>query len=281
MFRDIAVPLIGGGDDEHLLEVALSLAGHFDARLSPLQIVELPRPLHAAWSSTADPAMEAIHARYRAAASRLAERTRQHLRGREGQHAEVRVIEALYDTAWEVAAKEVRCADLAIVSRPGYGHPMLGEVARGVASLLLEAGRPILVVPDKTRLELPLGLAVVAWRSSREATRAAHDALPFLRSSASVDILAYDDEAPDGSGHQPPGQALLTHLQHHGIQARFHSRESSGIDIASLILSHAQKNGAGLVVAGGYGHSRLREWVIGGVTRELLATASIPLLVSH
>ncbi len=278
MFRDIAVPMVGGGDDEHLLEVALSLASHFDACLSPLQIVELPKPLHDAWSGTTDPAMEAIHARRRAAASGLAERTRQRLRGKEGQHAEVRVVEALYTTAWEAAAEEVRCADLAIVSRPEYGHPMVSEFARGVASLLLEAGRPILVVPEKTRLELPLGLVVVAWRSTREATRALHDALPFLRLSASVDILVYDDQAPD---LQQPGQALLTHLQHHGIQARFYSRESSGIDIASLILSHAQKNGAGLVVAGGYGHSRLREWVIGGVTRELLATASIPLLVSH
>jgi Universal stress protein UspA and related nucleotide-binding proteins len=279
MLKDIAVPLTGGSSDEHVLEVSLSLARYFDACLSPLQIVELPEPPYNAWAFIPDPGIKEFHDRFRAAAAKLADRVRARLEAEHNGHRDVRVVEALYTNAWKVAAREALYSDMVVVSLAGVGRVDERGQPREIASLLLQAGRPVLVVPEKASLVMPLTRAIIAWRPTREAARAVHDALPFLRTAKFVDILIYDGES-DTSADEHMG-ALVGHLDHHGVRAKIHSQESSGIDIGSLILSHAKKTGADLIVAGGYGHSRLLEWILGGVTRELLATTSIPLLLSN
>ncbi len=279
MLKDIAVPMTGGRGDEHALEVSLSLAQYFGACLSPLQIVELPEPPYNAWAFIPDPGINEFHDRFRAMAAKLADKARARLKAERNGHHDVRVVEALYTNAWKVAARESLYSDMVVVSLAGLGRVDEQGQPREIASLLLQAGRPVLVVPEKASLAMPLTRAVIAWRPTREATRAVHDALPFLRIAKFVDILIYDSES-DASADEHL-EALRGHLDHHGVKAKIHSQKSSGIDIASLILSHAKRTGADLIVAGGYGHSRLLEWILGGVTRELLATTSIPLLLSN
>jgi nucleotide-binding universal stress UspA family protein len=106
-----------------------------------------------------------------------------------------------------------------------------------------------------------------------------HDAIPLLRDAKSVDVLIYDDDT--GSPGKTKQENLIEHLASHDVKAKVIARRSRGIDIGSLILSHAEKCDADLVVAGGYGHSRFREWALGGVTRELINASRIPLLLSH
>lgn len=279
MLKDIAVPMTGGDGDEHALEVSLSLARYFGASLSPVQIVELPEPPYNAWAFIPDPGINKFHDRFRAAAAKLADKARARLKAENDGHHDVRVVEALYSSAWKVAAREALYSDMVVVSRAGSGQVDEQGQPREIASLLLQAGRPVLVVPEKALLVMPLTRAVIAWRPTREAARAVHDALPFLRTAKFVDILIYDGES-DASADEHM-QALIAHLDHHGVKAKIHSQKSSGIDIGSLILSHAEKSEADLIVAGGYGHSRLLEWILGGVTRELLAASSIPLLLSN
>jgi len=279
MLKDIAVPMTGGGGDEHVLEVSLSLARYFGACLSPLQIVELPEPLYDALGFIPDPDINKFHDRFRAAAAKLADKARTRLKAEHNGHREVRVVEALYTSAWKVAALEALYSDIVVVSRAGLGKADEQGQPHEIASLLLQAGRPVLVIPERASLVMPLTRVVIAWRPAREAARAVHDALPFLRTAKSVDILIYDGESDASAGEHV--DALMSHLDHHGVKARIHSQESSGIDIGSLILSHAEKTGADLIVAGGYGHSRFLEWILGGVTRELLAATSVPLLLSN
>jgi len=151
--------------------------------------------------------------------------------------------------------------------------------AQGLATAIMQSGLPVLIAPNNDRLLMTPKRAVVAWHPSREACRALHDALPILRGLESVDLLSYDDDTePLGPMRR---QALVENLTRHGVKARSVAQASRGVDIASLIVSHAEKSGADLVVAGTYGHSRLREWAFGGVTRELVWNASLPVLMSH
>ena len=279
MLKDIAVPMTGGSGDEHVLEVSLSLARYFGARLSPLQIVELTEPPYNAWAFLPDPGIKEFHDRFRAEAAKLADRARTLLKAEDGGHNDVRVVEALYTSAWKVAAREALHSDLVVVPRAGLGRANEQGHPPEIAALLLQAGRPVLVVPEKASLAMPLTRAVLAWQPTREAARAVHDALPFLRTAELVDILIYDGES--GASADEHMEALTAHLEHHGVKAKIHSLQSSGIDVGSLILSYAERTGAGLIVAGGYGHSRLLEWILGGVTRELLTTTTIPLLLSN
>lgn len=279
MLKDIAVLMAGGSDDERVLEMALSLARHFGARLSPLLVVELPEPPYNTWAIIPDPGIDKFHHRLRVAAEKIADRIRLRMKDERGGHREVRVAEALYTSAWKVAAREALYSDMVVVSRVSFGPVEEHGQPREIASFLLQVGRPVLVIPEKASLAMPLTRVVIAWRPAREAARAVHDALPFLCTATFVDILIYDGEA-DATADEHM-KALISHLEHHGVKAEMHSQKSYGVDIGSLIFSYAEKAEAGLIVAGGYGHSRLLEWVLGGVTRELLTTTSIPLLLSN
>jgi nucleotide-binding universal stress UspA family protein len=148
-------------------------------------------------------------------------------------------------------------------------------------SLLLESGRPVLLVPPGFAWR-PAKHVVVAWRPTRESTRALHDALPLLRMAESIDVLEVGDvSGEEGDGPQP-GADIATHLARHGLKVRVVVHPHSGESVALSLIRHAQDTDAELLVAGGYGHSRFREWVLGGVTRELLdGTPSVPILFSH
>ncbi|HEY9131409.1 MAG TPA: universal stress protein [Dyella sp.] len=278
MFRDIAVPMTGGSYDDYALQAALSLSAHYQAKLAALEIVELPMPAYDTWALTPDPGTMDLYDTLRKSAEERSARLRQRLAKEKVVHR-IRTVEALYISAWDAAAREAVYADLIVV--PGFSRKEEKRTAHanGVASLLIEAGRPILVIPEQASLVFPLNKVVLAWRSSKEASRALHDAIPLLRDAKSVDVLIYDED--QGAPGKERQNNLIGHLAAHDVNAKAIVRKSRGIDIGSLILSHAEKVDADLVVAGGYGHSRFREWALGGVTRELLRSSRIPLLLSH
>jgi nucleotide-binding universal stress UspA family protein len=128
----------------------------------------------------------------------------------------------------------------------------------------------------------PASHAVVAWQPTRESTRALHDALPLLRAARTVDVVTVDPVIGESRHGEEPGADIAAHLARHGLEANVvvHARRPQET-VAAALLRHAAESGAQLLVAGGYGHSRLREWAIGGTTRELLRTARTPVLFSH
>ena len=137
------------------------------------------------------------------------------------------------------------------------------------------------MVPPDCRARLPAHRVVIAWRPSRESARAIHDALPLLRLADEVDVLVIDAVGGELSHGEEPGADVAAHLARNGIKVSVVRRDSGSRPVASILLEHARETMAQMIVAGGYGHSRLREWALGGVTRELLMSAPIPVLFSH
>src|SRR5206468_1617267 len=141
--------------------------------------------------------------------------------------------------------------------------------------------RPVLVLPYAGRFETVGRRVLVGWNARREAARAVHDALPLLRQAESVTVLAIDPvRGAHGHGEEPAADLAL-HLARHGLQVTARQTDSAGLDPADVLLNTAADEGADLIVVGGYGHSRVREVVLGGVTRRLLRTATVPVLISH
>jgi nucleotide-binding universal stress UspA family protein len=144
----------------------------------------------------------------------------------------------------------------------------------------LECGRPVLVLPPKSSTKTVGSNVVIAWDGSREAVRALHDAMPLMRDAARISIVECEVDLARAS-HHPNAQAAQLVLERHGFQA-FSNVEILGSEsVTDLLLECVHHRGADLLVAGLYHHSRLREYIFGGVSRELLHRCPIALLVSH
>lgn len=179
-----------------------------------------------------------------------------------------------------ILARNARNADLVIVGEPNPERRGADETLL-VESAFMDTGRPALVVPEGGAREMPPKRVIVAWDGSREAARAVHDALPLLSLAEDVIILIVDPEKLGPRFGQQPGAGVQTHLVRHGVRARVKQVASGGTAIAELILAQANEEGSDLIVMGGYGHSRLREMMIGGATRHMLERMTLPVLFAH
>ena len=146
---------------------------------------------------------------------------------------------------------------------------------------ILAAGRPTLMVPYAGTFSAFGEHAVIAWSATRESTRAVTAALPLLKRAKKVTVIV-GDAIPGVGGHGAmPGADIALYLARHGIQVEVSQEKTAGIDVGSLLLSRISDLGADLLVMGAYGHSRLRELVLGGVTRTILHEMTVPVLMSH
>jgi nucleotide-binding universal stress UspA family protein len=137
----------------------------------------------------------------------------------------------------------------------------------------------VVFVPFIQKGGVKLDRVLVAWDGSRAATRAIGDAMPFLEKAKQVEVVIVGNKPPKSD--EAPGADLGQHLARHGIKTTVKRITAPDIDVQSAILSHAADSSADLIVMGGYGHSRLREFVLGGVTRGLLESMTVPVLMSH
>lgn len=175
-------------------------------------------------------------------------------------------------------ADEARNADLVVTSVDHEASSL--DVSRrvNIDDLVMQAGRPVLVVPS-TLGRLEAQRILVGWKDSREARRAILDALPFLKRAGHVAVaeIADEDNMPAAGSHL---RDVVAWLRRHGVAAEPIASPSSGGDAAQL-GAIAGDQGADIIVAGAYGHSRVREWALGGVTRDLLRCADRCSLLSH
>jgi len=279
MIKDVILPITNTAGDANALAAAIALATHAGAHLNVLEFVNLPLAPSSPWGS-GEFELGAIYKTCRIEAEGDAVAWRECL-AKESISSEVRVIESIFTESAGLAAKHAYCSDLIVMT---MATGILGDgtiIGDFFTSLLLETGRPVLLVPPDFTWR-PVKHAVVAWMPTREATRALHDAMPLLREAESVDVLEIDTESSKECESPPPGGDVTTHLTRHGLKTRVVAYQSRGETVAGALIKHAQDSGADLLVAGGYGHSRFREWVLGGATRELLSgTSSVPILFSH
>ncbi|WP_170921008.1 universal stress protein [Enhydrobacter aerosaccus] len=177
-----------------------------------------------------------------------------------------------------VVARRARCADLTVLGQaspemPGSTPPDLPEV------VALSSGRPTLVVPY-VEIRQPIGENVLlCWNSSRESARAASDALPVLKTAKKVTVLAFRSGQEEDD--ETDVKAACEWLGRHGVKAAPSDEAAGDVDIGDLVLSRAADLDADLIVMGVYGHTRVREMVLGGVSRTLLRSMTVPVLMAH
>ncbi|SEP50315.1 Nucleotide-binding universal stress protein, UspA family [Methylobacterium sp. ap11] len=172
-------------------------------------------------------------------------------------------------------AEQARTADLVIVGRHGPADGDPGPMAVPPGALLMEAGRPVLVAPPGLE-RLAAKRVVVAWKDTRETRRAVHDALPLIAGAERVCVVAAGPDA-----HHEGAEATAQYLSWHGLATTTHLLRNPALSVADEVLRFCEREGADLLVMGAYGHSRMREWVFGGVTRDVLRTTPLCCLMSH
>lgn len=274
-YASMLVAVDEGVESDSRLELACDLSTAFDALLIGLSVGSIAPPLYDPLAGGA--MLGELLTLYHDMAEQDVERARV-------RFAEMTADRAL-ETEWrggvgypaEFCCRAARAADLVILggrNRRAPGH------APDVAEVLMGCGRPVLVTPP-TRVRSPVGNpALVAWKDCREARHALAGALPLLQRASSVTLYSVctpeENETADGEIAE-----VVRYLARHEIHSEpviaLAGEQSSG----AQILEEAMAREAGLIVAGAYGHTRLREWALGGVTRDLIADSAICLVLAH
>jgi nucleotide-binding universal stress UspA family protein len=276
MIKDMVVNLTGGAPQDFAADYAISLARLFEAHIAGIAfsyepvipgsvLGGIPTDLIDAQREENTKAAKAVTSRFEAAAKAA------------GLSSETRILDASVEGAPDMFGRIVRRFDLAVVGqaqpREGASEELLIE------GTLFESGRPLVVVPFVQTQGVSLERVLVCWDGSRPATRAIADALPFLKRAKAVDIVAVSSER--GKGSELVGTNMVRHLARHGLTVELKRIRAGDVDVPAAIRDHAAEIGANFMVMGGYGHSRLREFILGGVTRTILTSSTIPVLMSH
>ena len=176
-----------------------------------------------------------------------------------------------------------RYTDLVVIGQvdPADSGSGAGQEEMSAGEVVLGCARPVLVVPY---IGAPAGLGkhiLIAWNGSREASRAVSDALPLLKKAQRVTVMAVNPEIDERSHGELPGADLAAFLAQHDLKIEVQADRGAQDDVGEELLSRIADLGCDLLVMGAYGHSRAREWAFGGVTRTILQSMTVPVLMSH
>jgi nucleotide-binding universal stress UspA family protein len=277
MIKVILVRLDGTSGDEFRLAASESLAKLFDAHTIGLFLNVLPEPALAEAGVSVEFQTRLLdQARERGKTMEVEFATR--LRGM-ARSAECRRFDVYAHEQARVTARECRTADVFVGLRLSDTDKAV-ELHDVVEDVLFESGRHLFLVADQKPFEQGFENAIIAWNRSREAARAVAEALPYLTKSRAVTVV----EIEQGASPEMPakrGDELVRYLHHHGISASIKVANERGLDTSSALLEVIGEQKADLVVMGAYGHSRLREWLLGGVTYKLLRKSPVSLVIAH
>jgi nucleotide-binding universal stress UspA family protein len=279
-YKTILVHLDSGARRSERLELAFTLAERYEAHLVGLFALSAMR-LPAYVRADPSDALNAAQNRRRAESAREAEAA---FRATAARHGGVK-SEWRASTADALSAVRLnaRYSDLVIAGqreRERDAEEATGVAPEFVDELVLSCGRPVLLVPYAGRFHDAGKRVLVAWNASAEASRAIADALPLLVGAGSVNVIVFET-GPAGDHGEEPGADAALYLARHGVKATVSRYGSPDVDVGSQILSRAADMGADLIVMGAYGHSRMRELILGGVTRTILESMTAPVLMSR
>jgi nucleotide-binding universal stress UspA family protein len=276
MIKDLVVNLPIGNKPIAAVDYAISIAEAFGAHISGIAFAYEPvvaptvmGGVPADWieaqrAETAKAANTAI-AHFEAAAQRA------------GLSAEHRMLPATVGGAADLFGRIARRFDLSVVGQPEPDRPGPEELI--TESALFESGRPVIVVPYIQKQPLKLDRVLVCWDGSRTATRAMADSLPLLLRAKAIDVVLVANGR--SKSNEIPGADIGQHLARHGLKIEVKRIVAADTDVPNTILSYAADCSADFLVMGGYGHSRLREFVLGGATRGILSSMTVPALMAH
>ncbi|MFO1351682.1 MAG: universal stress protein [Gammaproteobacteria bacterium] len=271
--KDILVHVDRRATCAERLAAAVELARRFDAHLTGLYVIprldlfifaEMPVPPEILAEQEAELRKEAAQA----------EAEFKRITAQAGCAATWRCLEG--DAVNHINA-EARHTDLIVLSK-AEAAGMLSRDALIHYEIIISAGRPVLFIPYSGIGASICKRVLVAWNGSREAVRAVNDAIPVLAQADKVEVLAVNPPSAEGD---IPSAAICLHLARHGVKAEASETVAEDVDVGALVLARVADHGFDLIVMGAYGHTRLRETILGGVTHHLLRHMPVPVLMSH
>ncbi|WP_431282891.1 universal stress protein [Humitalea sp. 24SJ18S-53] len=281
--KNILVHVDGTTPSQARFDLAAELARQHGAHLTALFVIDPfpPSLLGASTGGFSDGGvlaglMQQLEQEAREAAALVQARVEEAFR-REGVTGEWRVVTGVPSTT---VALHARYVDLAILGQHNPDRVDDLDDTSVIEQTLFTSGRPVLVVPYAGHFKTAGRRALVGWNASRESARAVNDALMLIQAGESVTILTVDAEGDRAHG-EVPGADIATHLARHGLTVLTKQTSAAAVSIADVMLNQASDSAADLLVIGAYGHSRVREMILGGVTRSLLQQMTIPVLMSH
>ncbi len=277
MIKDILVSLsVGQTSSDVAVDYAISVAKSFDAHLAGIALTYEPYMPGTVFNGVAANIVASYRAQIEKAGKAALEKFETAVR-RSDVSAESHLLQTSLAGIDELFAKTARRFDLSVVGQTKPGKDFPEEILPETA--LFGSGRPVLIVPYIQKAGMKLDRILVCWDGSQAAARALGDAMPFLARSKSIDIVTISRN--EGPRDELPGVDIAHHLARHKLKVEFKRIVANDPDVASIILSTAADLGSDMIVMGGYGHSRLREFVLGGATRGLLEAMTVPVLMSH
>jgi nucleotide-binding universal stress UspA family protein len=275
MIRDIVVNLSINPGPDVARDYAVTVARAFDAHLTAVAFAYEPVELGTIFNGVAASLIDTQRRDNEQAAKKAAAEFDAVARGA-ALSAEPRVLSSTAAGCADTFAQIARSHDLAIVAQVEPEGRFPEDVILETA--LFDSGRPLLVVPYIQKEPFKVDRVLLCWDGSRSAARATADALPLLGRSKNVEIITIATRDERG---EIPGADIGHHLARHKVKVDLKRLVAPDTDVPNTILSHAADFEADLIVMGGYGHSRLREFILGGATKGILASMTVPTLMSH
>lgn len=273
-YKSMTVCLDNSAGSSRLLEFALTLAAQNNAHLTGLHLTYAPiilsdpyavwEPMMLEWEESAQTKQEHAREKFIAEAAKA------------GVNAD---FSAYRSTDLPAVIAHARASDLTIVGQRNFADSE-GDLGNNFPiSFVLKLGRPVLFFPYNGVVSTKFNTIIVAWDGGREATRAMADAMPFLKLAQQVKVLSISEHSDED--HDLPDIDIAAYLAKHKVKIELERNENVQIAAAEWLLSRAASSGADLLVMGAYGHNRLTELILGGVTRTVMRQMSLPVLMSH
>ena len=264
---------------DRVISYAAELAEGQGAHLIGLYIVPLPVVLNEWPDMAIAEMMEAQRKSYREEGKRVGEKFREKTKLMT-KPAEWRLHESQFATVDDPLVQNAQSADLVIVAQADTAWH-LSQTLDAPEAVIMQSGRPVIVVPNAGIVQPAPKKVLVAWNGRKEATRAAYDAVPLIAKAGSVEVVWVDPRVGTSEAGDLPCSELAVTLARHGAKAEARAIKAADETVGTALLEECKRAGADLVVMGAYGHSRFREFVLGGATRNQMRNMTVPVLFSH
>ncbi len=276
MPKDIVVNLTPGRPHDPAADYAISLAGQFGAHLTGVAFALEPAIPAGAMGGIAGDVIDSAIAEAERQANEAITRFEAAAK-KQGVLSEHQMVTALVVDAVNRFGEIARHYDMSVVLQPDPDTNTANDLF--MESVLFGSGRPVVIVPYIQRDPVKLDRIVCCWDGSATAARAIGDAAPLLARAKTVELLIVTNGRENKN--EEAGADMATHLARHKLNVTLQRITSADIDVGNAILSYAADKAADFLVMGGYGHSRWREFLLGGATRQILSSTTLPTLMSH
>ncbi|MEO9168663.1 MAG: universal stress protein [Aestuariivirga sp.] len=278
-YKTISVSLNDISENTKLLEITAGIARKFRAHVNGIYVIPAPQVYPNGGADIVPVIMDYNQVYFRDRAKKVQSDFTARMKADDLTHTFVQ-IGSSFSSISDDMIRAGQISDLVICSAVD-DQTTTGIESDFVESLIISTGRPLLVIPKQFNTAVNFDKIVVGWNDSHESARAVFDALPVLKLASEVHFTVVDPQKMDDRNAKWAGADISETMARHGIKSIADSYPTNGGDPGSALLEHARDLGAGLIVMGAYGHSRLREFILGGATRTILAEMDIPVLLSH